>query len=102
MKQLQDNMRVLLNEVDQLHAACDDKDELNAKNLAYIAKLEAHIAELEARPTNVYADNYIEKLEAKKVLLPQQRHLGKRSKKNIEDSNQLFLELWKNNQTAIS
>jgi hypothetical protein len=80
----------------------EDEHRQNEQHQAYIAKLEARVAELEARPTNVYAESFIETLNAKKVLFPQQRHPGKRNKKHIEDSSQLFLELWKNNQTAIS
>ncbi len=93
MEQLQGEMRNLLDENEQLYADCDAKD-------ARIAELEARIAQLEARP-NIITDHYFENFTANQVVtLP--GHSGKRTKtKHINDSNQLFLELWKDNPTAI-
>lgn len=93
MGQLQGEMRNLLDENEQLYAECDAKD-------ARIAELETRIAQLEARP-NIITDHYFENFTANQVVtLP--GHSGKRTKtKHINDSNQLFLELWKDNPTAI-
>lgn len=93
MEQLQGEVRNLLDENEQLYAECDAKD-------ARIAELKARIAQLEARP-NIITDHYFENFTANQVVtLP--GHSSKRTKtKHINDSNQLFLELWKDNPTAI-
>ena len=93
IEQLQTDARLLLDENKELREANATKD-------ARIAELEARVAQLEARP-NIITDHYFENFTANQVVtIP--GHSGKRTKtKHINDSNQLFLELWKDNPTAI-
>ena len=64
-------------------------------------RLQARVAELEARP-NIVTDTYFENFNAEKVINFRQQPIGKRKKaKYIEDTNQLFLELWKEKATVI-
>ena len=97
----------LLKNIEQLqgdvHQLLDENNELREENAAKdtrIAELEARVAQLEARP-NIITDHYFENFTANQVVtLPRQG--SKRTKsKQINDTNQLFLELWKDNQTAI-
>lgn len=97
----------LLKDTDQLHGdiqqLLDENKALSTANKAKdarIAELEKRVAELEARP-NIITDHYFEHFTANQVLTLPQRG-GKRNKsKQINNKNQLFLELWKDNPTAI-
>ena len=93
IEELQDDVRHLLDENNDLRAA-------NATKEARIAELEARVAQLEARP-NIIADNYFERCTANQVITLQQRGSKRNKVKQRDDTNQLFLELWKDNQTAI-
>ena len=92
IEELQDDVRLLLDENNDLRAD-------NAAKQARIAELEARVAQLEARP-NIITDHYFENFTANQILLPRQS--SKRTKtKPINDTNQLFLELWKDNPAIL-
>jgi hypothetical protein len=80
----------------------EDEHRQNEQHQAYIAKLEARVAELEARPTNVYADQYVNLQQVAQQKVHNQLVAGtqrKRGKNKILDlSNQLTL--WPNPTTA--
>ena len=93
IEQLQADARILVDENKEF------REQIAAKDI-YIAELEARVKQLEERP-NIVADHYFEHFTANNVLtVPKQT--GKRSKsKHIDNPNQLFLELWKDNPIGI-
>ena len=93
IEQLNGDMQQLLDENKALETASKAKD-------ARIAELEKRVAELEARP-NIITDHYFEHFTANQVLTLPQRGSKRYKSKQTNNTNQLILELWKDNPTAI-
>ena len=95
-----DNNHILREALKQEQERADYYQQLYETEKTKNQQLEARVKQLEERP-NIVADHYFEHFTANNVLtVPKQT--GKRSKsKHIDNPNQLFLELWKDNPTGI-